>query len=159
MCVCVCVCEHSLIQDTCCRNRASLILILHQTIATLSPRYQVPLSLYPGQSNLSWRGRRCRRKGHGVLIRARLAQAKLFIFILYASCSFLFFCSNHKCIALFGYQFGIRCVGGGSGADNIGHRTARRSETRLQQLFTRDCIMTVIMAISPCSPRLVAHWS
>lgn len=87
----VSVCARGLIQDTCCCNRDSLILILHQTIATLSPRYQLPLSFYPGQSNLSRRSWRCGGEGHGGLIRARLAQANLFIFIWYFTPDALFF--------------------------------------------------------------------
>lgn len=89
--VSVCVLAHGLIQDTCCCNRASVILILHQSIATLSPRYQLPLSLYPVQSNLSRRGRQCGGEGHAVLIRARLAKANLFIFIRYFTPDALFF--------------------------------------------------------------------
>lgn len=81
--VSVCVLAHGLIQDTCCSNGASLILILHQSIATLSPRYQLPLSLYPVQSNLSRQCRGCGGEGHAVLIRARLPKATLFIFIRY----------------------------------------------------------------------------
>lgn len=134
----VCVLAHDLIQDTCCCNRASVILILHQSIATLSPRYQLPLSLYPVQSNLSRRGRQCGGEGHAVLIRARLAKANLFIFIRYFTPDAFFFCSILKFLALFGYQFGIRLVGGGSGGDNIGRCSAWRSETRL--LFTRDSV-------------------